>query len=143
MIFFNETNCQARVPGLTDWMDRDLRVKLKSQRETQKGTRADAIIQIHPPTTTTTTITFQSSRVSMSFNIYCLVFLSGLTLLCIQKLSLSRHFSQSKHFSLIRHFSLSRHSSLSNQLSALNQSVCFVNLKWRSLINKDDRRPRD
>ena len=41
--------CQARVPGL-----KHLREKLKSQRESQKGTRADAIIQMHhhhhPPT---------------------------------------------------------------------------------------------
>ena len=43
--------CQARVPGLTYWMVKHLREKLKSHRESQKGTRADAIIQIHPPTT--------------------------------------------------------------------------------------------
>ena len=43
--------------------------KLKSLRESQKGTRADAIIQIHPPTTT---ITFQTNWiVYMSQNSDC------------------------------------------------------------------------
>ena len=37
-------NCQARVPGLTYKMVKHLRKKLKSQRETQKGTRADFLI---------------------------------------------------------------------------------------------------
>ena len=38
-------------------MVKHLGEKLKSHRECQKGTKADAIIQIHPPTTTT----FQTS----------------------------------------------------------------------------------
>ena len=47
-------------------MVKHLGEKLKSHRESQKGTRADAIIQIHPPTTT---ITFQTNCiVSMSQN---------------------------------------------------------------------------
>ena len=43
--------CQTRVPGLTYRMRmvKHLTEKLKSHRESQKGTRADAIIQIHPP----------------------------------------------------------------------------------------------
>ena len=50
-------------------MVKHLREKLKSHRESQKGTRADAIIQIHPPTTT---ITFQTNCiVSMSQNSDC------------------------------------------------------------------------
>ena len=45
-----------------------LREKLKSHRESQKGTRADAIIQIHPPPQTT----FQTNCiVSMSQNSDC------------------------------------------------------------------------
>ena len=47
-------NCQAREPGLIYQMAKHLREKLreklKSHRESQKGTRADAILQI-PPTT--------------------------------------------------------------------------------------------
>ena len=62
--------CQARVPGLTYRMVKHLREKLISHRESQKGTRADAIIQIHPPTTTT--ITFQTNWIfSMSQNSDC------------------------------------------------------------------------
>ena len=50
-------------------MVKNLREKLKSHRESQKGTRADFIIQIHPPTTT---ITFQTNCVvSMSQNSDC------------------------------------------------------------------------
>ena len=41
--------CQARVPGLTYRMVKHFREKLKSHRESQKGTRADTIIQIHHP----------------------------------------------------------------------------------------------
>ena len=39
------------VPGLTNWMQNDQKSqsKLKSHRESQKGTRADSIIQTHPP----------------------------------------------------------------------------------------------
>ena len=49
-------------------MVKHLGVKLKSHRESQKQTRADAIIQIHPPTT----ITFQTNCiVSMSQNSDC------------------------------------------------------------------------
>ena len=49
-------------------MVKHLREKLKSHRESQKGTRADSIIQIHPPTT----ITFQTDCiVSMSQNFDC------------------------------------------------------------------------
>ena len=46
---FYHAYCQARVPGLADLMVRNVRVKLKSNRESLKGTRDDAIIQIHPP----------------------------------------------------------------------------------------------
>ena len=43
--------CQARIPGLTDRMVKRLREKLKTQWESQKGTRADASIQMqHSPT---------------------------------------------------------------------------------------------
>ena len=54
-------------------MVKHLREKLKSHRESQKGTRADAIIQIHPPNhQPTTTITFQTNCiVSMSQNFDC------------------------------------------------------------------------
>ena len=49
-------------------MVKHLGVKLKSHRESQKGTRSDAIIKIHPPTT----ITFQTNCiVSMSQNSDC------------------------------------------------------------------------
>ena len=43
--------CQAQVPGLTYWKVKHLREKLKSHKESQKGTKADAIIQIHHPPT--------------------------------------------------------------------------------------------
>ena len=46
---FYHAYCQARVPGLADLMVRNVREKLKSNRESLKGTRDDAIIQIHPP----------------------------------------------------------------------------------------------
>ena len=53
-------------------MVKHLREKLKSHRESQKGTRADAIIQIHPPPPPPTTITFQTNCiVSMSQNSDC------------------------------------------------------------------------
>ena len=42
---------QAWVPGLTYLMVKHFREKLKSHRESQKGTRADAIIKIHHPPT--------------------------------------------------------------------------------------------
>ena len=46
----NETSyCQARGPGLTYCMVKHLKEKLKTHSESQKGTRADAIIQIHHP----------------------------------------------------------------------------------------------
>ena len=48
-------NCQARVPGL-----KHLRDKLKSQRESQKGAKADFIIQTHYHPH----LTFQSQYIS-------------------------------------------------------------------------------
>ena len=42
---------KARVPDLTYWMVKHLREKLNTQKESQKGTRADAIIQMHHPPT--------------------------------------------------------------------------------------------
>ena len=51
-------------------MVRNVGEKLKSHRESQKGTRANAKIQIHPPPPTT--ITFQTNCiVSMSQNSDC------------------------------------------------------------------------
>ena len=69
--------CQARVPSLTYWMVKHLGEKLKSHRESQKWTRADAIIQIHPPTTTT----FQNNCKSQ-----CLKILIAMTLQSVNML---------------------------------------------------------
>ena len=56
-------------------MVKHLREKLKSHRESQKGTRADAIIQTHPPTTT---ITFQATQ--------CLKILIAMTIQSVKTL---------------------------------------------------------
>ena len=50
LLVIRKENCQAQVPGLTDWIVKHLREKLKYQREFQKRTKADAIIKINPPT---------------------------------------------------------------------------------------------
>ena len=53
-------------------MVKHLREKLKTHSESQKGTRADAIIQIHPPPTHPPQTTFQTNCiVSMSQNSDC------------------------------------------------------------------------
>ena len=93
--------CQARVPALTYWMAKHLREKLKSHRESQKGTRADAIIQRHPPTTTTTTITLQNWYIG-----YLLT-----TSLSIRS-NQSIYSDLSRYYNISRYFSLSRHSSM-------------------------------
>ena len=61
------SNCQTWVPGLTDWMVRNLREKLKYHRESQKGTRVDAIIQIPPPHFHATVAVFKGCTGSSDF----------------------------------------------------------------------------
>ena len=45
------TTFQAQVQGITDLMFKDLREKLKTHKESQKGSRADTIILMHRPPT--------------------------------------------------------------------------------------------
>ena len=45
------TTFQAQVQGIADLMFKDLREKLKTHKESQKGSRADTIIQMHCPPT--------------------------------------------------------------------------------------------
>ena len=87
LLVIRKENCQAQVPGLTDWIVKHLREKLKYQREFQKRTKADAIIQINPPTHLLQKYCVLGSFDNSSFYSLCLAVISN-KYICMFKLFL-------------------------------------------------------